>query len=123
MRTVTYRRRRLTTLLDRLRGRTYAVARHQVASAARRLGTADPAWWRRVNRSTLDLRDARRCLLAQVFGDYERGLLLLYGGDHLVSLPSDADAFTRLVAESLWFAEVDRRARAAADREFKYAAS
>jgi hypothetical protein len=118
-----YLRGTLTSLLDRLRGRTDLVARRHVVYAAARLDELDPSWWTRVNRRTLDLTDVRRCLLAQVFGGYATGLRRLYPTG---TLPPDARAFTGDVAETLWFDEVERRSREAAardDREFGCVAS
>jgi hypothetical protein len=76
-----------------------------VHDAARRLDVAAPGWWRRVDVVALDVSDARRCPLAQVFGDYERGLRVLYDGAE----PRESLAFTSHVPTVLWRVEIGHR--------------
>jgi hypothetical protein len=77
-----------------------------VATAATRLDVAAPGWADRLDWSALDLADPRRCVLAQLFGDYGEGLHRLYGArPH----PRDAYAFTSYVGEDLWYAAATAR--------------
>lgn len=79
-----------------------------VAAAARRLDRVAPHWYRRVDRTELDLSSLNRCVLGQVFGDYGTGLALLYVGTHF-DPPRSALAFTPFATRADWLAEVDRR--------------
>lgn len=84
-----------------------------VAVSARVLDHVRPTWYDELDTERLRLNDPRRCVLGQLFGDYERGLAALH--DRLSSRPllplaehvrRGTDCFVSVAA---WRDEVARR--------------
>lgn len=90
---------------------------HRVA--ARRLDAARPGWHDELDLRTLCMSSGTRCVLGQLYGDYDHGLTALYGSRRhvLMSIGPGARAFGGAFPRVLWDAEVrdrrDRRERAA----------
>jgi hypothetical protein len=82
-------------------------AERELALAVARLDAVAPYWRRRVRAESLELRDIFRCVLGQVFGDYDTGLWELYGVGR--SGPG-CNAFCGSFPAQLWLDELARDA-------------
>jgi hypothetical protein len=51
---------------------------------ARLLNLRLPGWRKLVNRETFSIESYRDCILAQIFGTYDRGKTAIYGDQYLI---------------------------------------
>lgn len=102
------RTRRLWNVLS-----TTRTQRRALVHALRRLDACRPTWYRDVDVDLLRMNHARRCVLGQLYGDYDTGRRKLYP---YVSYPlfellnpdGGARAFVGTFPRRLWVAEVLR---------------
>lgn len=90
---------------------TTPAQRHRLRLAVRRLDDDRPDWYEHVNLRSLHMPSYVDCLLGQVYGEYDVGLVALYGryvrGE---SLAPGITAFAAGFPRRLWAVEVlDRR--------------
>lgn len=75
--------------------------------AARRLDDDRPDWYEHVNLASLDMSSHLDCLLGQVYGGYDRGLVVLYGAYHRFdAVTPGITAFAAGFPRRLWAVEV-----------------
>lgn len=49
-----------------------------VSEAAKKLDVIRPDWPQAINFDTLDMNDCKNCILGQIFGYYDNGIIALY---------------------------------------------
>lgn len=80
-----------------------------VSDEAERLDRVKPGWAKSVNKRTLNLSSAQKCVLGQVYGDFNRGLSAVLKDCDKSKVPFNEIAYVVNVLEDDWKKEIDYR--------------